>query len=129
MLTGFAFGFFVLPGYVVSSFETATLYPFYVAQLMAFMLFFSYIFNATEGSILMFIYTFWLIASGSRLKLYYFDPKVQILQLVFFCILSVMMYQLAKKGIIEQKLQLFPDYIYQKQSEKGEQPIEKEEVV
>lgn len=132
LLTGLAFGLLVLPGYVVSSFETATLYPFYVAQLMVFMLFFSYIFNATNGSILMFIYSFWLIASGSRLQLYYFNPQVQILQLVFFGLLSLLMFVLVKQGIIKQKLQTFPDYIYEQQLKDkidNDVTIVKEEVV
>ena len=49
LLTGFIFGLFVLPGYVFSSFETATAYPFYVGQLMAFSVFVAFIMNKTRG--------------------------------------------------------------------------------
>lgn len=111
LLTGFMFGLFVLPGYVISSFETATSYPFYVAQLMAFTVFISYIFNVTKGNIFFYILAFWLVATGSRLKLYYFIPQVQILQISFFVIAAGILHYVFKKKNIECELQVFPNFI------------------
>ncbi len=110
-LTGIAFGLYVMPGYVISSFETATLYPLYVTQIIIFIYFFSFLFNATNGNTLFYIYTFWLMATGSRLKFYYFQAPVQLLQIAFFTVLSFIMYMLVKNNIIEQKLQVFPEYL------------------
>ena len=115
LLTGFIFGLFVLPGYVFSSFETATAYPFYVGQLMAFSVFVAFIMNKTRGNVIFFIFSFWLVASGSKLQFYNFVVSVQILEFVFFVILSVgiyMYYKLAKKeDLNKNSLACFPEYL------------------
>lgn len=61
LLTGFIFGLFVLPGYVFSSFETATAYPFYVGQLMAFSVFVAFIMNKTRGNVIFLFSVFGLL--------------------------------------------------------------------
>lgn len=83
LLTGLIFGIYVLPGYMISSFELAAAFPLYVIQIMLFLVFVSYMFNATNGNLLYYILLFWLISSGARLQLYYFNAPVQLLQIVF----------------------------------------------
>lgn len=115
LLTGFVFGLFVLPGYVFSSFETATAYPFYVGQLMAFSVFVAFIMNKTRGNVIFFIFSFWLVASGSKLQFYNFVVSVQIMEFAFFVVLAVgiyMYYRLAnKEDLNKSSLAYFPDYL------------------
>lgn len=113
LVTGFLFGLLVLPGYAVDSFQTATLYPFYVAQLMVFSVFIAYLFNVTKGNLLLYIFTFWLVACGSRLQFYYFIPQVQIMQIGFFLLAAAVLHLVLKTRKMEYRLQLYPDYIYQ----------------
>ncbi|MCK4258161.1 MAG: hypothetical protein KAX49_04240 [Halanaerobiales bacterium] len=111
LLTGFLFGLWVLPGYLISSMGTTTDYFYYVTQLMAFVLFQSYIFNATKGCLGFFLFSFWLAATGSQIELYYFNPQVQIMQITFFAIAAVVLHVTFKKKNIDQSLQTFPEFI------------------
>lgn len=114
LLTGLIFGLWVVPGYLISSLGTSTDFIFYVIQLMTFILFMSYIFNATEGNLLIYLFTFWLAATGSQIDLYYFNSKVQILQIVFFSLSALIAHMVYKKKIIKQSLQTFPEYVSEK---------------
>jgi len=114
LLTGLAFGLWVLPGYLISSFGTVTSYPLYVIQLMFFMLFTSYIFNATEGNIGFYLFSFWLAASGSRLQFYFFNQQVQVLQVSYFAIASIVIHLVFKKYKVNQPLQTFPEFMEKK---------------
>lgn len=115
LITGFVFGLFVLPGYAFSSFETATAYPFYVMQLMAFSVFIAFVMNQTRGNVLFFIFSFWLIASGSKLQFYNFVVGIQILEMAFFVLLVIGMYiyykKFKKEDLNTRSLCCFPDFI------------------
>lgn len=115
LVTGLAFGLFLAPGYVFSSFETATAYPFYLVQMMCLSTCVSYVLNETKGNVLFFLLAFWIAASGSKLQLYYFVPSVQIVQIVLFVVLFIIMYFVFKKRNEgkkpEEVLQMFPDFI------------------
>ena len=115
LITGFIFGLFVLPGYLFSSFETGTSYPLYVVQLIIFSIFIAFIFNKTRGNVLFFIFIFWLSASGSKLQFYNFVPSVQILEIVFFGILSILIFFWYKKvrgeNLNTKELCCFPEFI------------------
>ena len=111
IFTGLIFGIYVLPGYVISSFELAAAFPLYVIQLTLLLVFVSYMFNATNGNLLFYIILFWLISAGARLELYYFNAPVQLLQIAFFAIAVVVVHFVMKKKKIEQKLQVLPDYV------------------
>lgn len=115
LITGFIFGLFVLPGYLFSSFETGTSYPLYVVQLIIFSIFIAFIFNKTRGNVLFFIFIFWLSASGSKLQFYNFVPSVQILEIVFFGILSILIFFWYKKvrgeNLNTRELCCFPEFI------------------
>lgn len=111
LLTGLLFGLWVIPGYLIDSFGTSTDFLYYVAQLMVFIVFMSYIFNATKGNILIYLFSFWLISTGSQIDLYYFNPQVQIMQLVFFLICAIIVHFVFKKKNIGRPLQTFPDFI------------------
>lgn len=111
LLTGFAFGLWVLPGYVISSFEIAQSYILYMLMLMAFIVFMSYIFNVTEGNLLIYTFTFWLVALGSNIELYYFIPSIQLMQFIYFTIAAIVIHFVFKKFEKKQDLQTFPDFI------------------
>ncbi|OBY80256.1 hypothetical protein BBG47_07495 [Paenibacillus sp. KS1] len=113
MLTGLIFGLWVLPGYVISSYETSTSYFLYVIQLMFFIWFQSYVFNATRGTLLFYLFTFWLTATGSRLQFYYFNAQVQILQVSFFLIAAIIMHFIYNKQKEKNnyELQMSPQFI------------------
>jgi hypothetical protein len=109
LLTGLIFGIYVLPGFMISSFELAAAFPLYVIQIMLFLVFVSYMYNATNGNLLYYVLLFWLISSGARLELYYFNAQVQLLQITFFAISVAAVHFIMKKRNMEQKLQVFPD--------------------
>ena len=115
--TGFAFGMFLLPGYVFSSFETATAFPFYLVQMMLFSVCATYVLNEVKGNLLFFLLTFWIAATGSKVRLYDFIPSVQIVQIVLFLIMFGVLYFVFKKRYAgkkpEEVLQMFPDFLYQ----------------
>lgn len=111
LLTGFLFGLWVLPGYLISSFGTTTDYLFYVVQLMFFVLFQSYVFNATDGSLLLYLFSFWLAATGSQIQLYYFNAQVQLMQIGYFVAASIIIHFVFKKINMKTQLQVFPDFI------------------
>ncbi|MEF2920568.1 MAG: hypothetical protein U0O22_08915 [Acutalibacteraceae bacterium] len=115
LLTGLAFGLFLAPGYVFSSFETATAYPFYLIQMMCLSVCVSYVLNATKGNVLFFLLTFWIAATGSKIQLYYFVPSVQVVQIALFIVLFIIMHFAFKKinegKKPEEVLQMFPDFI------------------
>ncbi|MEN8907439.1 MAG: hypothetical protein ABF289_15895 [Clostridiales bacterium] len=111
LLTGFIFGLWVLPGYTISSFGTETSYVFYVIQLMVFVLFQSYIFNITKGNLSFYLFSFWLAATGSRIQLYYFNSQVQILQISFFLLASIVIHFVFKKYKVKYTLQESPKFI------------------
>ncbi|SYX83430.1 hypothetical protein [Paenibacillus alvei] len=113
LLTGLIFGLWVMPGYVISSYETSTSYFLYVIQLMFFIWFQSYVFNATRGTLLFYLFTFWLTATGSRLQFYYFNAQVQILQVSFFLIAAIIMHFIYNKQKEKNnyELQMSPQFI------------------
>ncbi|MCR8844304.1 hypothetical protein NQ117_11465 [Paenibacillus sp. SC116] len=111
LLTGFSFGLWVLPGYVISSFGTSTSYIYYVIQLMVFVVFISYIFNATKGNLLFYLVAFWLAATGSQIQLYFFNPQVQIMQITYFTLAAIIIHLVFKAKKVNPKLQTFPEFI------------------
>lgn len=115
LITGLTLGLFVAPGYIFSSFETATAYPWYVLQLMVFSVCISYIINDTGGNALFFLVAFWIAGTGSKVKFYYFVPSVQIIQFVIFGVLAVILHyifkQINKEKDPKEILQIFPDFI------------------
>lgn len=117
LLTGFVFALFLLPGYVFSSFETATAYPFYLAQQMLFSLCATFVLNRVKGNLLFFLLAFWIAATGSKVNLYYFIPSVQCVQIVLFLVIIAIIYPIFKKQdsgkTPEETLQMFPDFLYQ----------------
>lgn len=87
LLTGLLFGLWVAPGYFIHSFHTTSSYPLYVLQLMLFIWLHSYIFNATDGRLSFYLFSFWLCATGSHIQLYFFNKPVQELQVAFFALM------------------------------------------
>lgn len=112
LITGLAFGLWVLPGYMISSVNASdTSYVLYVVQLMVLMVFMKYLFNNTQGSILIYIYAFWLFASGSFINLYYFNRSTQLLQIVFFIIVSAVLHFMIQKQKQEREIPKYPAFV------------------
>lgn len=112
LITGLVFGLWVMPAYLIPSFHTTESYPLYLAQLMIFICFQSYIFNVTKGNLLIYLFSFWLIATGSVIQLYYFNSSVQILEIIFFSISTVIIHILFKYCNVKLDIQKFPDYLF-----------------
>ena len=113
-LTGLVFGIWVMPGYFIPSIGATTSYPLYVLQLMAFITFQSYIFNATRGNLLIYLFAFWLAATGSHIQLYYFSSHVQILEISYFVLATVVIHVIFKVKKVKAPIQTFPDFIWNK---------------
>lgn len=111
LLTGLIFGLWVLPEYMMSSFGVTTTYLLYVLQLMLFILFASYIFNATQGNLLFYFFSFWLAATGSHIQLYYFNTPVQVIQIIFFALAIIIIHIMFRVMQVDCQLQVFPDFI------------------
>lgn len=105
LLTGLILGLWVFPGFAISSSATNTSYILYVMQLMTFFLFQSYVFNATKGNLTFYLFTFWLIATGSHIQLYYFNIPIQVMQIVFFVVASLITHIVFNKIKINAPLQ------------------------
>ncbi|GAA0365730.1 hypothetical protein [Bacillus horti] len=123
ILTGLLFGLWVLPGYLISSFDLDQSYLLYVVLLMVFISFMSYIFNATNGNLLIYTFTFWLVASGSHIQLYFFNQPVQLMQISFFAVCWLVTHFLFKKITIDQTLKVFPDFIQSKKTKQKATPV------
>lgn len=113
VFTGAIFGFWILPIYFIPSFATSSSCILYIIQMIVFMLFLSYVFNATNGNIFLYMYVFLLTGSGTLLQFYYFNAPTQLLQIIFFIFATIIMHFTLKKLKIGQALQIFPEYIHQ----------------
>ena len=115
LLTGFILGMFLAPGYIFSSFETATSFPLYLLQMMLLSVCVTYVLNEVRGNVLFFIMMFWIAATGSKVQLYYFIPNVQMVQIALFAVLFVVIHFLFKAknagGLKQSELCVFPDFI------------------
>lgn len=121
LITGFVFSMFLLPGYVFSSFETATAFPFYMVQQMLFCVCATYVINEVKGNLLFFLLAFWIAATGSKVGLYDFVPSVQIVQIGLFIVVFIILQTIFKKRNsgkkTEEVLQMFPDFLYQNEKD------------
>ena len=115
--TGFIFSMFLMPGYVFSSFEAATSFPFYMAQNILFSVCATFVLNEVKGNLLYMLLAFWIAATGSKVKLYNFVPSVQIVQIALFVVMFMILYFIFKKKNAgkkpEEVLQMFPTFLYQ----------------
>lgn len=111
--TGVGIGVFVAPGNLFSSFELATAWPLYVAQLCTLCVGMSLLLSRVKGNILFFLVPFWISASGSQMRLYYFMTATQIVQLTLFATLVGVLY-LALRHEAHGRLRppfTFPEYL------------------
>lgn len=111
LLTGLIFGLWVLPMPYLLGATVNISYLLYLAQLMSFFVFTSYIFNLTKGTLSFYLFMFWLVATGAHIQMYYFNTDVQAMELAFFALLSVIMFVVIKRAKPHYDLQTFPDYI------------------
>lgn len=111
VLTGLAFGIWILPAYFIPSFGGNSSPLLYLIQITSFILFQSYVFNATKGCMLFYIIAFFVTGAGTQLQLYYFTPQTQALQAVFYIIASVVIHFALKKRKLNEALPKFPEFI------------------
>lgn len=116
VMTGVSMGLFTMPAYL-SSPETTTCFPFYFLQVICMCICLSYILNDTNGNPIFYVAGFWVLSAASRIQLYYFAYKVQIIQIMLFLVLwGILHTYFKKKGQLEEKdgILAFPDYVYHK---------------
>ena len=112
LLTGLTFGIWVMPGYLMSSVnQTDTSFLLYVLQLMVFMVFADIVFNATDGNLLVYVFTFWLAATGSHIQLYYFTRSTQLLEIAFFVVVAVVCGAIVKRARLISGVQAYPSFL------------------
>lgn len=120
LLTGAIWGFWTLPGFLVSDLDTGATSPLfilYVTQLSLFVGFQSYIFAITKGSLGYYLFSFGIISAGSRLGFYYFNTHTQILQISFFLLAIIFVRFLVRhNSIVTPK---FPQYFLEESWLKG----------
>ena len=111
--TGLGIGVFVAPGNLFASFELATAWPLYVTQLCVLGVGMALLLNRMKGNVLFFLLPFWVSASGSHFKLYYFMIPTQVIQLVLFSLLVGLGYVLLRRqgqGVLDPPTS-FPEYL------------------
>ncbi|MFT4295993.1 MAG: hypothetical protein QM582_11345 [Micropruina sp.] len=110
--TGVGIGVFVAPGNLFSSFELATAWPLYVAQLCVLCTGMSLLLSRMKGNVLFFLVPFWVSASGSWLNLYYFNTPTQVVQLVLFGALVLVLHRTLSRsaGGLDPRF-TFPEYL------------------
>lgn len=90
--TGVGIGVFVAPGNLFSSFELATAWPLYVAQLCVLSVGMSLLLDRMKGNVLFFLLPFWVSASGSHFNLYVFNMPTQLVQITLFSALVLALF-------------------------------------
>jgi hypothetical protein len=112
-LTGLGIGLFVAPGNVFASFELATAWPVYTAQLCVLGIGMSLLMSKMKGNTLFFLLPFWVSASGSHLGLYIFARETQYVQIVLFTMLVFALYLVLKAqgGGKLEPIHTFPEYL------------------
>lgn len=111
--TGLGIGIFVAPGNLFSSFELATAWPLYVAQLSVLAIGMSFLLSRMKGNVLFFLVPFWVSASGSHWKMYIFMTPTQLVQMALFGALVVVLYLVLKRqarGELDPPF-VFPEYL------------------
>lgn len=112
LLTGLLFGLWAMPGFLISSVNQVEIsYVLYVVQLMAFIVFADIVFNATNGSLLLYAFAFWLAATGSHIQLYYFNRRTQLLEIAFFVIAAIVVATIVRMGKLESVVQRYPSFL------------------
>jgi hypothetical protein len=109
-LTGLIFGLWVMPGFLMAP-GNQTSYVLYILQLMVFIVFADIVFNATGGNLLLYVFTFWLAATGSHIQLYYFTRSTQLLEIVFFAIAAVLCAVIVKRAKLTSVVQTYPSFL------------------
>lgn len=118
--TGVGIGVFVAPGNMFASFELATAWPLYVAQLCVLSIGMSMMLSHTKGNILFFLLPFWVSASGSWLDLYIFKTSTQFVQIGLFAALVVVLYFFLRSrgGGKLAPMHTFPEFVEQSYTER-----------
>jgi hypothetical protein len=112
LLTGLISGLWLLPGYIMSSInQSDTSYLLYLLQLMIFVVFADIVFNATEGNLLLYVFMFWLAATGSHIQLYYFTRSTQLLEIVFFAAAAGVCAMIVKRAKLPSGVQTYPSFL------------------
>ncbi len=82
--TGLGIGLFAAPGNLFSSFDLATAWPLYTLQLIILSIAMSHLLTRMKGNVLFFLVPFWVSASGSMWRMYYFTASTQLIQIALF---------------------------------------------
>ena len=112
LITGLLFGLWVLPGY--SFLRLAHPPRTYITLFSLWHLSCSKVISLMPPKVhySSICLLFWLVATGSQINLYYFNPQVQIMQFVFFAICSC--YPSCRSSNhknVDLTLQTFPAYV------------------
>ena len=108
--TGGGIALFVAPGNVFSSFSLAIAWPLYAAQLIILSITMSFLLSRMKGNVVFFLIPFWVSASGSLWRMYYFAALTQLVQIALLTLLvAVLYFVLRRRGM--PRLHTFPEYL------------------
>ncbi|GAB3166449.1 hypothetical protein GCM10027059_25540 [Myceligenerans halotolerans] len=112
-LTGLGIGIFIAPGYLLESFEQATAWTVYTAQLCVLGIGMALLLSRMKGNTLFFLLPFWVSASGSHFGLYIFMVDTQYVQIALFTLLVFVLYFVlrAQGGGRLEPIHTFPEYL------------------
>lgn len=97
LATGAGIAVYVAPGNLFSSFDLAIAWPLYATQLIILSIGMSYLLTRMRGNVLFFLIPFWVSASGSLWRMYYFTAYTQLIQLSLFAPLVVVLYLVLRR--------------------------------
>ncbi|WP_130873392.1 hypothetical protein [[Pseudopropionibacterium] massiliense] len=90
--TGGGVAVFVAPGNLFSSFNLAIAWPLYALQLVILGVAMSLLLSRMKGNMLFFLIPFWVSASGSLWRTYYFAAATQLVQITLLLALTGILY-------------------------------------
>ena len=90
--TGGGVAVFVAPGNLFSSFNLAIAWPLYALQLVILGVAMSLLLSRMKGNTLFFLIPFWVSASGSLWRAYYFAAATQLVQITLLLALTGILY-------------------------------------
>jgi len=90
--TGGGVAVFAAPGNLFSSFNLAIAWPLYALQLVILGVAMSLLLSRMKGNTLFFLIPFWVSASGSLWRAYYFTAATQLVQITLLLALTGLLY-------------------------------------
>ena len=113
--TGAGIAVFAAPGNLFPSFNLAIAWPLYALQLIILSVAMSFLLSHMKGNVLFFLIPFWVSASGSLWRAYYFTATTQLVQITLLLVLTGLLYLVLRRQARGNMAvpHTFPEYLEQ----------------